>query len=67
MKLKSLPVAYTFSFLIFIFFINSCTSGQTENAKTSTDSTAKTEGEKKGIIDLRKPIDTAEYNQLMDK
>ncbi len=65
MKLKSLPVAYTFSFLIFIFFINSCTSGQTENAKTSTDSTAKTEGEKKGIIDQRKPIDTAEYNRLM--
>ncbi len=65
MKQKSFPTVYTLLSFILIFFMIGCTSGKTESTNSSSDSTSKTEGEKKAINDQRKPIDTAEYNRLM--
>ncbi len=65
MKLTSLPAVYWILSLVFISLFTSCNSSMTETAYSATDSAAKIEAEKKGSLDQKKPIDTAEYNKIM--
>ncbi|MEO6135276.1 MAG: hypothetical protein ABIP35_08995, partial [Ginsengibacter sp.] len=55
-------------FLAFLILVAAgCNTGQSAPDKATKDSsTVKTDGEKKGEVYEKKPIDTAKYNQLLN-